>query len=711
MGGGFGHRALISHNRFSNMQPTSTPSRLQRIGVWLVRPWVAWVLCVVAGFLIYAPALHGDLIWDDQYLVGENPFFRSPVFGVEVFRHYLFFDSFSTYYRPVQNWSYMLDYWIWRGEPAGYHLTNILLHSLSGVFLFELLRRLLPALLDRDRGEATLRTDLVALLVALIWVVHPIHNAAVAYISGRADSLASFFALLAWLLVLRMRKSHSPIGRGMLAVSAAAFVLVALCSKEIALLWLALFAVEVLLFEKQWSWRAKGFAVAGALAVLGIYAGLHALPAYRAPMEDGPPLPFDGRFLLMLRALGDYAGLIVYPGTLHMERSLSDPAIYSSVAAWRGNTRYEYLTILGLLAALAGIWLCRLRGPGRHLRWFGALWFAIAFLPISNLFPLNAEVAEHWIYLASIGILLLLAGAVLALPRQAQLAACSLAILGIGALGLRTAKRAGDWVNAETFCLRTIADGGATPRLLNTLAGLYGSRGDFAKQEAILRRMMERFPEYAPARIQLGICLTRQGRTAEAEPLLQTQRTEAAETARRYPRTWPAALNLARLHQDRHESSEALAILAEARRRFPETWELIRYESEIRESVESSAAALPAVEAFAAGHWWHLDAWTTLARLRYNAGQPEAAIAAFETASRLDIYLAAPLSDIARIELARGRGEVALARQLEAMRREPGQPSHYVLLSTIYEKLGRHAEAGQALEKAAALTAEARRSS
>jgi tetratricopeptide (TPR) repeat protein len=693
------------------MQPPSTPSRLRRIGVWITRPWIAWLLCVIAGFLIYAPALNGDLIWDDQYLVGENPFFRSPVFGAEVFRHYLFFDSFSTYYRPVQNWSYMLDYWLWRGEPTGYHLTNILLHSLSGVFLFELLRRLLPGLLEREKGAPSLQTDLTALLVALIWVVHPIHNAAVAYISGRADSLASFFALLAWLTVLRAQKTASAASRGLLTTLAAVFVLVALCSKEIALLWLALFAVQVLFFEKQWPWRTKGLAIGGALAVLGVYAGLHALPGHRTPMEDGPPLPLDGRFLLMLRALGDYAGLIVYPGTLHMERSLSDPAIYSSVASWRANPHYEYLTILGLLAGLAGIWLCRLPGPGRKLRWFGAVWFVIAFLPISNLFPLNAEVAEHWIYLASMGVLLLLAGAVLTLPRQAQLAACSLAVLAVGALGLRTAQRAGDWINAETFCQRTIADGGATPRLLNTLAGLYGSRGDFAKQEVILRRMMMRFPDYAPARIQLGICLTRQGRTAEAEPLLQTQRAEAAETARRYPRTWPAALNLARLHQDRHESSEALAILAEARRRFPETWELIRYESEIRESVEGSDAALPAVEAFAAAHWWHLDAWTTLARLRYNAGQPDAAISAFETASRLDIYLAAPLSDIARIELARGRGEVALARQLEAMHRAPGQPSHYVLLSTILEKLGRHAEAGQALQKAAALTAEARRSS
>src|SRR5580658_4899841 len=109
------------------------------------RPLLAFAACLLSAFAVYAPALGGELIWDDRYLVRENPFFRSPVFLLEVFRHYLFFDSFSTYYRPLQNWSYILDYWLWRGDPVGYHLTNILLHSGSGFLLFLLLRRIFVA--------------------------------------------------------------------------------------------------------------------------------------------------------------------------------------------------------------------------------------------------------------------------------------------------------------------------------------------------------------------------------------------------------------------------------------------------------------------------------------------------------------------------------------------------------------------------------------
>ena len=694
------------------METTPDPNRREGFAHGSEKPWVAWLICLTAGLLVYAPALSGTMIWDDNFLIRENPFFRSPVFGAEVFRHYLFFDSFSTYYRPLQNWSYMFDYWLWRGDPYGYHLTNILLHSLSGIFLFELLRQLLPglsAIPDNRASRTTVR--LMALLVALIWIVHPIHNAAVAYISGRADSLGSFFALLAWLLVRRAGAAGRMAGRIGLGASAAAVMLLALCSKEIALLWLALFALHLIAFDRDSTWRVKGIALAGALSVLAAYAVLHALPGARTPMESGPPPPFDGRLLLMLRALGDYAGLILWPGRLYMERALSDPATYGSVASWREHPHYEYLSIAGLLATLAVVHLCRRRWPGRRLRCFGALWFIVAFLPISNLFPLNAEVAEHWIYLASIGALLLLAGSALALPRRTQLAAGALACLAVVALGVRTSVRAGDWVNAETFCLRTIANGGATPRILSSLAALYGERADFPKQEAVLRKMIARFPDYAPARMHLGICLSRQGRPAEAEPLLRVDKVDADEVSRHYPRTWPAALNLARLRHEAQHDDEALAVLAEARVRFPETWELVKYEGELRKARDGGAAALAPVADYAASHWWHFDSWVTLGRLRYSAGEPDAAVAALHAASRLDIYDAAPLTDIVRIELERARPEAALIQQREAMRREPDHPSHYLMLGTILEKLGRPAEAAAAARQAQTLAEEARRGS
>jgi tetratricopeptide (TPR) repeat protein len=284
-------------------------------------------------------------------------------------------------------------------------------------------------------------------------------------------------------------------------------------------------------------------------------------------------------------------------------------------------------------------------------------------------------------------------------------------VLAIAGLGVRTAVRSSDWIDAETFCARTIAAGGATPRILSALASIYGQRGDYPKQEQVLRRTIAQFPEFAPARMNLGICLSRQGRAAEAEALLGTTRAQADQVARQYPRTWPAALQLANLRRAAGHPEEALAVIREARGRFPETWELVKMESELRRETDGPAAATPLVEEFAAAHWWHYDAQSTLGALRFAAGQADAAIAALRVASRLDIYDGRALAGVAEIENARGRSAVALEVQLEAMERDPGQPRHYTELAAILEKLGRKEDAAAALRKAQVLALEARRGS
>lgn len=661
------------------------------------RPWCVLLAFLLIGFAVYAPALNGEFVWDDHYLVGENPFFRSPVFAGEVFRHHLFFESFSTYYRPVQNLSYIADYWLWGGTPLGYHVTNVLLHVFAAWLLFLLLRKMLPGLMANARSYAG-----TALLVSLAWLVHPVHNAAVAYISGRADSLAALLALGAWLLWMKSCEMKKPLARTGAAVASGIALLAALCSKEIALVWLALFAMHAVFFEREISRMRKFSALAGAAGVLAVYAFLHSLPEARAAAEGSTHEPLASRVVLMFRALGDYTGLMLAPARLMMERNLG-PAAYASRGGWWQHIGGEWLSILGAASLAIAVWLCFRRGDGKSLRRFGALWFVIAFVPISNLIPLNAEVAEHWIYLASIGFLLLLAGTLTMLPRVALPKVAAAAGCAIALLAVRTSFRAADWADAETFARKTIANGGGTPRMLVYLAQELGLQGRLAEQEGVYRKALTLYPDFTTARINLGLCLQKQGRAGDARTLLDLG--HAAAVARNVPRTWNAALNLAGQHHKEGRSTEALVLLREWRSQFPETWELCAYEATVLRDMGNPREAIAVTLEYARSHWWHLASQLGTAALQRDAGDYEAALATARRAQRLDVHGAAAFDESARNEAALGMLAAALDSEASAISRAPRNSAYLDFFSAILHGLGREREALAVRRKAAAIAA------
>src|SRR5262245_43364997 len=367
--------------------------------VWS-KQWPRFMLLAVIGFIVRLPALPGAMVWDDSYLIHDNPFIKSPLLALEAFRHYLFLDSYSAHYRPVQNLSFIVDYFFWNGDTYGFHLTNLLLHIASGLLLYSLLGKLFISLRTLESHESNNSAWSVgAFFVALLWIVHPVHSAAVDYISGRADSLAFFFACAGWLLFILSRKSTRLAGQTALYTFAALCGLFAFCSREIACVWILLFLFHLVCFDKSLSRRALLVTVVVSIGLVGVYACLRALPDARLTAAPSQGWPAFMRITLMFRSLGDYARLMVFPGNLHMERTVVAPENYLSHDQWRHSAAIEYLSILGLAFLGVLIYGAFRAGPSRGLRIFGASWFLLGYLPISNLIELNATVAEHWLYL------------------------------------------------------------------------------------------------------------------------------------------------------------------------------------------------------------------------------------------------------------------------------------------------------------------------
>jgi hypothetical protein len=150
----------------------------------------AGLFLVLAGVLAYSNSLRGAFVFDDDVWIVQNPALRHvglPGTGRR---------------RMVPIYSLKLNYALGGLHVEGYHLVNVALHLLTGLTLWGLLRRTLRGPRLRERfGRAG---DVLALTVALLWLLHPLQTQAVDYIVQRMEVMMALGYLLMLYAVARM---------------------------------------------------------------------------------------------------------------------------------------------------------------------------------------------------------------------------------------------------------------------------------------------------------------------------------------------------------------------------------------------------------------------------------------------------------------------------------------------------------------------------
>ncbi|MGC9365972.1 MAG: tetratricopeptide repeat protein [bacterium] len=145
-------------------------------------------LIFIVPFIIYFQTLNFKFVnWDDSYLLKDHgDFFKNPNSIITSFTKDLSLSKDyheKIFYRPVMLISYVIEYQ-WAGEnPTFYHLTNILLHVLTGYLIYWLLQII---------GYSKLKS----FLLTLIFLIHPLTVQSVAWIQGRNDILLAIFSFL-----------------------------------------------------------------------------------------------------------------------------------------------------------------------------------------------------------------------------------------------------------------------------------------------------------------------------------------------------------------------------------------------------------------------------------------------------------------------------------------------------------------------------------
>jgi Flp pilus assembly protein TadD len=628
---------------------------------------LALALMVTLAFLCYWPSIDGALLWDDENLVAANPFIRSPILIGEMFTRWLHPDINTPYYRPIQTISMAADYYFWGLNPRGYHVTNILLHAACGWVLFLLLRKLV---LDSGWIVRETNVEIIALAAACIWLIHPAHNAAVAYISGRADPLGFLFAAGAWLLIVSIKASRT---RQWFAYAGAmAMMLIALCSKEVSAVWLILFSAHAL-NSRTLTRNEKLGRLGGCLVIVGIWYLIRQLPSEPALAAQTVDTSFLQRVVLVWRAVGDYATLIVAPVELHMERTLW-PEWQRDETTWRNiHARMGFLGWIGVVVGLLAVCSCIHKAPGQKLRTAGCFWFAIAFLPISNAFPLNAQSAEHWIYLASVGAVLLLCGLLLAIPARAQRFAIVGVIVWSGALVVRTHLRAAEWSDPVRFYTQTMESSGGSARIINNLGTSLRRQGRTEQAEQVYRVGAKQYPQNPSILNNLGSLLADMQRHEEAQHFLDRARAISID------RSGPgdersasrAVLGQARSLMQQGRASEALATIHDARTNTQPDWPVARLECEVLVKMDRLSEAIELVEQRVHSAWWDRDARKLLAKMLERSGKLPEAMEHWRRAADLDVWDAEPFAAIARIHGTQGDLLAAIHYQRKAIKRAP----------------------------------------
>jgi tetratricopeptide (TPR) repeat protein len=358
--------------------------------------------------------------------------------------------------RPLLKLSYAVNHEYGAG-PAGFRLTNIVLHGLNCILLFAVLRRLGNRMVPNDPAKA----QLAAVTACVVFAVHPVQTESVTYISGRSNVLMALFALATLYCWLRAGGEH---GRRRCAWNGAslAALLLAAASKETALitplaLWLCWACLPLMARElAPRPWPPTLLAVAAGIAAV-------ALLPYGYLLE----VSLTTRSVFDNLAVQAHAVWYLLGQLLHFERLNADPTL-PAVSSLTAGTVWRSL----VLAAAMALGLASLRR--RPALAFGVLWFFVWLAPTNSLLARLDVVNDRQLYLAIAGPgwLLGLASSALLQGRGRDWSMASVAALA-GVLVVGTVFRSRVYANEVVFWEDVVKKSPQNARAANNLGMAY----------------------------------------------------------------------------------------------------------------------------------------------------------------------------------------------------------------------------------------------
>jgi hypothetical protein len=418
------------------------------------------------------PGLSGGYIFDDYPVFADNPVVDIKTWHWEAWKA-LWFWSHTSIQRPIPMFSFAFNYAL-SGETWGFKVTNLAIHLLNAILVYQLGRKLLTMGWRKENSNhGPFNVDYWAMGAALIWAIHPLQVSAVMYVVQRMEMLGFTFVLLALLAYWRARQSQVAGQRAWpWLILSATLTLVGYYAKETVVLvpgYALLLELTVLRFAaarttttRKW----KLFYALSCLAATALFLG-YLLPHYATP-EAYSSRSYTAwqRELTQLRVLPMYIGwcLLPLPSQLHF--------YYDNYIASTGLLN-PISTLFGGLLLLCLLLLAITLRHRRPVLALGIGWFLMAHLLTSSPIPLEL-VFEHRNYPAIFGLTLATTDILwLASRHLDRRSPAILAAVLVLTLGFLTAIRAATWGNPLLLAQSLANSNPGSPRAALDLARRY----------------------------------------------------------------------------------------------------------------------------------------------------------------------------------------------------------------------------------------------
>jgi tetratricopeptide (TPR) repeat protein len=470
-----------------------------------VRP--AILILAAATIAAFAGSLGNELVgWDDQQNLVRNASYRG--LSLDHLR-WMFTTGFGGHYQPLTWLSFAVEsQLLWGVNAAGFHFTNLLLHTATAIGFFFVVKRLLRAALPTGDSRGIV---VGALAAALLFAVHPLRVESVAWATERRDVLSGAWLMAAVIFYLRAvdPQSHARRG-GAFALSLVCYVLSLLSKASAMTLPVVLLLLDIYPLRRfsnktnpepgrtllRVLWEKAVFAIpAAATALLALWAQGEA-GALRG-ISDHP---------LGLRIGQAFYGIVFYiakslwpVGLIPLYEQRPEATTIEAVNALSGGL------VVGLTVLL---WTLRRRAPGLLTAW---VVYIVLLSPVLGLAQAGPQVvADRYSYLPCMAWAALLGGGVtrlwnptrrpIPLPggegrvRAWRIALCSGLTLIAGSLILLSRAQVRIWVDTYTLWQTVVERAPNTPTAHANLAMELNARGDFAGAADHSRLALDRLP-------------------------------------------------------------------------------------------------------------------------------------------------------------------------------------------------------------------------